>query len=1516
MVDPNEHVLRSISAAISTAATVDHYGKKVDTDESTTQLDSHANWWVLSDDCTVFNEYKKKVSVAGFSSEVGTIPKVPIVDAAMAYHCPYSDDVYILIVSKALWVPSMKHNLAPPFIMREADIEVNDKAKLHCERPTIEEHSIFDPSTGLRIPLQLDGIFSCFPTRALTKEELRNIQWYIDQNRIVHLSPKTPNWDPNDSYYAEREASYLDCDGNIVENLLEPRPKQNVIELAEISSLYSNIPLFTVDAKEEHVDNVCDNVPAIGSVDTTREDACHVTDDPIAAVVASVDPLLNEEEFQQRISAVHLDTSVGLAAGCMGPSVFDDDDYIFAKIGHSLEVAAATISAVAAGKSEGVSAEALSKCWRISHADAERTLRTTTQLIQHDVNSTLSRNFGTSDRALRYRRIESTFFMDTLIIGKDAHSARGYKYVQVFASDKGFVYIYLMTALTEIPTAVKNFTKEVGIPNVLVADAHPNQKDKKVKAYCLEIGTKLRILEESTQWANFSERVIGLLKEVTRKDIRETDAPIIFWCYAMERRVAIMNLTSKSDYKLRGSNPYLATFGQTGDISNICHFAFFDWCYYRDNTEGYPNMRENLGRCLGPTKNEGNEMAQWILTKKGEVIVRRTLRKLTAHELSSTNGVEEHKRRKFMEVVRSRYGDSSSLPVSRLPRSSRKRKSQLETIPEENETCDSCHAPTLEELLADDPEHDPGHNDPSRIREPSGTEYDYYEDASHGPLHMPEADFTDAKGNPIMQQALTDKLINIEVLLPNGDEAQALGKVIRRSVDEEGRLKGRYNDSPFYNTLSYDVQFSDGTVKEYQANIIAQNVLTQADGNGHYVVGFRIVGHKMEADAIRKEDRYIHRRNGQKEMRKTTKGWQLLVEWKDGTRQWIPLKDIKESNPVDVAEYAIARGIDDEAAFAWWVSYVIKKKAAIISAIKARGTKRKTSHKYGIEVPTSVAHAMRLDAESGTTYWKDALGKEMWNVGGAIEILDEGQQAPPGWSKSSGHLIFDVKMDFTRKARWVKDGHLTPDPDTSSYAGVVNRESVRIALTYAALHDLDVFAGDIRNAYLQAPSSEKHYIICGPEFGLENQGRVGLIHRALYGGKVAGRDFWYHLRSAMDALGFQSSKGDPDVWFREARKSSGATYYEYVLLYVDDVLVISANAEAVLRQEIGSIFELKEESVGPPDIYLGGKIHSIELDDGTKCWGYGSSQYVQNSVKNVEEYYFKKFDRQLPAKSTTPTKVGYRPEIDTSRELNAEEASYFHQQIGILRWIVELGRVDIYTEVSMLSSCLALPREGHLEQVFHVFSYLKKHHNAVMVFDPREPDIDFDHHFPDQDWSYSTMSKEDMKEELPPNMPKALGKSFIIRAYVDSDHAGDQVTRRSRTGFIVYLNGAPIYWKSAKQTSCETSTFGSEFVAMKQCCEYLRGLRYKLRMMGIPVEGPCYIFGDNQSVLANTCNPGSQLKKKSNAICYHFVREGCARGEWIATYIKSEYNIADLLTKPLPSGEKRFYFVRKILLYI
>ena len=164
-------------------------------------------------------------------------------------------------------------------------------------------------------------------------------------------------------------------------------------------------------------------------------------------------------------------------------------------------------------------------------------------------------------------------------------------------------------------------------------------------------------------------------------------------------------------------------------------------------------------------------------------------------------------------------------------------------------------------------------------------------------------------------------------------------------------------------------------------------------------------------------------------------------------------------------------------------------------------------------------------------------------------------------------------------------------------------------------------------------------------------------------------------------------------------------------------------------------------------------------------------------------------------------------------------------------------------------------------------------------------------------------------------MPEPRGLGLTILAHVDSDHAGDEVTLPSRTGFIIFLNNAPICWSPKKQVGVETSIFGSKFIAMKQCCEYLRGFRYKLRLMGIPVDGPCYVYGDNKSVLTNASVPESVLCKKSNSIAYIFLREGSAADEWRVAYVNTHENVADLLTKPL-GGVKRKQFCGKLLYHI
>ena len=131
----------------------------------------------------------------------------------------------------------------------------------------------------------------------------------------------------------------------------------------------------------------------------------------------------------------------------------------------------------------------------------------------------------------------------------------------------------------------------------------------------------------------------------------------------------------------------------------------------------------------------------------------------------------------------------------------------------------------------------------------------------------------------------------------------------------------------------------------------------------------------------------------------------------------------------------------------------------------------------------------------------------------------------------------------------------------------------------------------------------------------------------------------------MDMLHFKSCPANPDVWMRPATKSGDNKYLEYVLMYIDDVLIFSEHVEKVPREELDKYFELKKEYIGPPSFYLGGKLRKVALVNGKSAWAFGSSKCIQASVDNMERYLEKKSSK-LPARCNTPTSTTYRPEVD------------------------------------------------------------------------------------------------------------------------------------------------------------------------------------------------------------------------------------------------------------------------------
>ena len=233
------------------------------------------------------------------------------------------------------------------------------------------------------------------------------------------------------------------------------------------------------------------------------------------------------------------------------------------------------------------------------------------------------------------------------------------------------------------------------------------------------------------------------------------------------------------------------------------------------------------------------------------------------------------------------------------------------------------------------------------------------------------------------------------------------------------------------------------------------------------------------------------------------------------------------------------------------------------------------------------------------------------------------------------------------------------------------------------------------------------------------------------------------------------------------------------------------------------------------------------MPDGCKVWGLYSRDYVKNDITTVERLFEEDgegFTFRNSAKNPFPT--GYKPELYVTEELGPEMISRYLQLIGIFRWAVELRRINIFLEVSLLSQYQVSPRFGHLEVLYNVFAYTNKHLDmGRLAYDSKEPDVDELAFVQGDDWKYFY---GDVEEELPPRIPEPRGKPVIISEFVDADHAGNVFTRCSHIVIIIFVQNAPIIWFSKRQNTAEAATFGSEFVALNICKELIVALRYKL----------------------------------------------------------------------------------------
>jgi hypothetical protein len=1155
-----------------------------------------------------------------------------------------------------------------------------------------------------------------------------------------------------------------------------------------------------------------------------------------------VNSLFNLDKFNRRISSMKVKVTTPAVPTRLVRDESIDPGKTDVPILHSFQ---------SSDRHSDVTPHDLSERWGISLTTAAQTLKETTQRFLRSALLPLSRRYRT-DRVFSRKTLSGNWSTDTM--DGRSKSLGGNRYAQVFSNNAYFSRIYPMDKKSKAGDALRLFCQEFGVPERLTFDGSREQTMKGTE-FMKQIRTHNIDYHISEADMHNQNPVEGCIRELRRKWFRimiKKRVPQQLWDHGLKWVSETMSLTHSSAGSLNGGVPITNVTGETADISEYLDFGFYDEVWYKDNAGLSP---AEPARWLGVAHRTGRNMTYNVLTQRGTVIARSTVQRVTNLEKTTPT----------VKDIFKQFDDAIKAKLKSVDRG----------------------------YIGDKP-------DPEDWADLTENDEDFKEEFQrlYNDKDIPEAD-------DYTPEVLEDTYINMEVALPRDDEGPQFAKVTKRLRDANGLPIGTADDNPILDSRVYEVEYMDGHKAALAANTIAENLFSQVDEEGNrFVLLDSIVDHRVNGHEVKQADAFITSGNGGKRRRETTKGWELLLQWKDGSTTWETLKDVKEGYPVQVAQYAHQRRIQEEPAFAWWVPHVMKKRERIICKIKSKYWTR--THKFGIRIPKSVTEAQKLDGLNGNTLWWDAICKEMKNVRVAFEVYEGSiDDLPPGYQHVDCHMIFDIKMgeNFRRKARMVAGGHQTTSPNTLTYSSVVSRDSVRIALTLAALNGLQVLACDIQNAYLTAPCREKIWTTAGPEFGSDAEKNM-LVVRALYGLKSSGAAFRAFLAETLYDIGYTPSKADPDVWMRPAIKGNGFKYWEYVLCYVDDVLSISDDPKRTLLG-IQKKFKLKDDKMEPPSVYLGAGLSKMENVLGDECWAMSSDQYCAAMVKNVEETLGKKGLR-LPSKCVSPLKHGYKPELDCTGELKAAGLQQYQEMIGSLRWAVEIGRVDILLEVSLMSQYLAMPREGHLEQVLHIMGFLKQNKKLRLMFDASYPVVK-ESWFKKYDWFDFYRG---VKEAIPPNMPEARGHGVNTTCFVDANHAGNTKDRRSQSGVLIFINRAPVHWYSKRQPTVETSTFGAEFCAMKIAVEMNEALRYKLRMLGVPIDGPTNVFCDNEAVYKNTAIPESTLKKKHHSIAYHRCREAVAAGTIRIAKQGTEKNLADLFTKILTAARRSFLIER------
>ena len=631
--------------------------------------------------------------------------------------------------------------------------------------------------------------------------------------------------------------------------------------------------------------------------------------------------------------------------------------------------------------------------------------------------------------------------------------------------------------------------------------------------------------------------------------------------------------------------------------------------------------------------------------------------------------------------------------------------------------------------------------------------------------------------------------------------------------------------------------------------------------------------------------------------RKNSKGkWEVELEWSDGTSTWEPLSNVIVDDPITCARYAKEHDLLEVQGWKRLRTYAERDGKYLRSNVNALQADEIYIHrgkvKFGVRVPRNTKEAYRLDEENGNKLWAKAIDKEINKMKEyqVFQVLPRGAAPPEGYSRIPLHFVYDVKHDGRHRATMVAGGHVAPEPEDSISSTVCSLSAVRTVLLLAELNELKLTSIDIGNAYLEAKTTEKVYTIAGPEFA-DDQGKIMIILQALYGLQSSGARWHEVLVDALRSMGWRNSECEPDVWYRDA-----GSHYEFVCVFVDDLLIASKRNEDI-HDDIKRLFTVKGGEF--PSYYLGADLEYVEdPNDGRKVLTMSCKTYLKNVIPRIEKKLQEVTGDVKLGRSRvlSPMHDSYQPENETEMQLDNDDKTLFGSLVGMSSWTVQLCRIDVAFATNLLASFRNEPSKSHLKAMGRVFAYLKSHSAGSIKFNPDKPDFS-QCEFIEGDWG-----KEygDLKEEIPKFAIAVRGKPVVLSCFVDASFARDPYLRRSTGGTIHFINSAPIKWKFGKQGTVETSVYGAEFTALRRAVEETIALRLFLRSIGVPIEGPTIIFGDNLAVLKSAAIPEVILKKKHLSISYHFTRQAVASGIIKLVHVSSAFNVADVLTKPLP----------------